>query len=92
MFISYSPDRYDYVSCDTESCNKMMEDLEKMCVTGSMVDEQFSYQQNSCTVTFTVAEMDIFDYEDPTDGKVVNNQVRIPSYSLKGIFIQVSVS
>lgn len=66
--------RYDYVSCDTASCNKMMEDLEKMCITGSMVDEQFSFQHNSCTVTFTVAEMDVYDYEDPTNGTVVENQ------------------
>lgn len=68
MFANY---RYDYENCDSEPCNKMVEDLELMMNGPSFIGSVHQYEDKS----FQVALADNFSYTDPIDGSISVKQV-----------------
>lgn len=64
--------RYDYENCDSEPCNKMMNDLESLMNEPSFIGSTHEFEGKS----FIVALADNFSYTDPIDGSISTKQVK----------------
>ncbi|CAM1296034.1 PGM1 (predicted) [Pycnogonum litorale] len=62
--------RYDYENCESEPCNKMMDELEKLVSNDGFVGITFSAEGKM----FEVSKADNFSYVDPVDNSVANKQ------------------
>ncbi|XP_032787395.1 phosphoglucomutase-1 [Daphnia magna] len=62
--------RYDYENCDSEPCNKMMNDLESLMNEPSFIGSTHEFEGKS----FIVALADNFSYTDPIDGSISTKQ------------------
>lgn len=63
--------RYDYEECDCDAAASMMDHLENLLRSGSLIGKQFSSGGKS----YTVSVADNFSYKDPIDNTVTKNQV-----------------
>ncbi|XP_076051178.1 phosphoglucose mutase 1 [Oratosquilla oratoria] len=65
--------RYDYENCESAPCNEMMKCLDALS-SGSLNGKEYSNSGK----TYTIAQVDNFQYTDPVDGSVATKQgVRI---------------
>lgn len=63
--------RYDYEGCDSESANKVMQQLKDLFKQADFVGRQLNYGDKS----YEVKLADDFQYTDPIDNVVTKNQV-----------------
>ena len=59
--------RYDYENCSSTECQKMMERMEHMVADDSLIGKQLGSH-------YVVSKADNFEYKDPVDGSVTQNQ------------------